>query len=389
MNPPAGSRAGGNLACTSEQPVNDFAILLSMAVDNWRMKIFSARLFRFRYPGPGRFWPGGRRRARRCWLLAVAFGVAVLAAPPVQAGALPDIVSAPKAINLGSTSFYDGFGRTEEGWTWLQYGRLENLTRITDAQGNTSPLFQGTAIDVFVAQTQIAYASPWHPFGGDGTGVSALLPVADFHAGFAEDSPVKLRSNGLDIGDLNFGPFYQSKHFLHGGRPVFAWRFQFSVVAPTGGFNTRRNINQGAGFWAVNPYVAFTWVPVRRVEFSGRINYQYNLPTSRIANPPPVPGLIYRSGQAGQMIFGNFAASYKMLPNAELGVNGYALSQLRANRTNGIPVPKSRETEISVGPGARFVFNASNTLNVNLYLPVMSRNATSGTQLNAQFVHRF
>ncbi len=330
---------------------------------------------------------GGRRQAR--WLPAAIFGVAALTAPPARAAVLPDVVSAPKAINLGSTSFYDGFGRTQEGWTWLQYGRFEDLTRITGAEGNTSPLFKGTAIDVFVAQTQLAYTSPWHPFGGDGTGVSALLPIAAFDAGFAQDSPVTLRSNGFGIGDLNFGPFYQSRHYLRGGRPVFAWRFQFSVVAPTGGFNTRRNINQGAGSWAVNPYLALTWVPVRRVEFSGRINYQYNFRTSRIANPPPVPGLIYRSGQAGQMMFGNFAASYALRRDAELGVNGYALSQISADRTNGIAVAKSRETEISLGPGARFVFNASNTLNLNLYLPVMSRNATSGTQLNAQFVHRF
>jgi hypothetical protein len=314
--------------------------------------------------------------------------LAALTAPPAQAGALPDIVSAPKSINLGSTSFYDGFGRAQQGWTWLQYGRFEDLTRITDAQGATSPLFKGTDIEVFVAQTQIVYTSPWHPFGG-GAGVSALLPIADFHAGFAEDSPVTLRSDGFDIGDLNFGPFYQSRHYLSGRRPVFAWRFQFSVVAPTGGFNTRRDINQGAGFWAINPYLAFTWVPLRRVEFSGRVNGQYNFAASRIADPPPIPGLIYRSGQAGPMIFGNFAASYAVLPHAELGVNGYALNQLSADKTNGIPVPKSRETEISIGPGGRFVFNASNALNLNLYLPVMSRNATSGTQLNAQFVHRF
>jgi hypothetical protein len=352
------------------------------------MQVFSPRPFNAPFPAPGQFSPGSWRRACRYWILAAAFGVAALTAPPARAGALPDIVSAPKGVNLGSTSFYDGFGRTEEGWTWLQYGRFENLSRITGAQGNTSPLFKGT-IDVFVAQTQIAYASPWHPFGGDATGISALLPFAAFHAGFGEDSPLKLRSDGFGIGDLNFGPFYQSKHYLRGGRPVFAWRFQFSTVAPTGGFSTRRNINQGTGFWAVNPYVALTWLPIRRVEFSGRINYQYNFPTSRIANPPPIPGLIYRSGQAGQMIFGNFATSYAVVPHAELGVNGYALSQLSPNRTNGIAVPKSRETEISIGPGAHFVFNASTTLNLNLYLPVMSRNATSGTQLNAQFVHRF
>ncbi len=40
------------------------------------------------------------------------------------AQALPVTVSAPKGINLGSTSFFDGMGRTTEGWTVLQYGRI-------------------------------------------------------------------------------------------------------------------------------------------------------------------------------------------------------------------------------------------------------------------------
>lgn len=333
---------------------------------------------------------GMHKPLRTRWLLAVALlGAVLVAQPAARAAALPEIVSAPKGINLGSTSFYDGFGRTQQGWTWLQYGRLEDLTRITDAQGNGSALFKGTNIDVFVAQTQISYTSKWHPFGGDGTGLSALLPIIDYNTSFAAVSPVKLRNNGFGVGDLNFGPFYQSKHYLQGKRPVFAWRFQLSAVAPTGGFNARRNINQGSGFWAVNPYVAFTWLPVKRVEFSGRFNYQYNFQTSSFASPPVIPGLIYRNGQAGQMLFGNFALAYAVLEKAELGVNGYALGQLTANRTNGISVPRSRETELSVGPGARYVFNVSNALNVNLYLPALSRNATSGTQLNFQFVHRF
>jgi len=35
------------------------------------------------------------------------------------------------------------------------------------------------------------------------------------------------------------------------------------------------------------------------------------------------------------------------------------------------------------------VFNPSNALNLNVYLPVMSHNGTSGVQFNAQFIHHF
>jgi hypothetical protein len=161
------------------------------------------------------------------------------------------------------------------------------------------------------------------------------------------------------------------------------------VTAPTGNLDRQVNINQGSGFWALNPLVAFTWLPLPNVEISGRLNYQYNFATSRLQNPPPIPGLLYRNGQAGQMVYGNFDASYAVLDDAYIGVNGYALDQTSQDLTNGEKVPHSRETELSVGPGGRYVFDASNALNVNLYLPVVSRNATSGRQFTFQFIHRF
>ena len=81
--------------------------------------------------------------------------------------------------------------------------------------------------------------------------------------------------------------------------------------------------------------------------------------------------------------------SFAVSPSVALGVNGYALGQLTPDQTNGQTVAHSRETELSVGPGGRYVIDQSNALNINLYLPVVSRNATSGMQFNVQFVHRF
>jgi hypothetical protein len=89
------------------------------------------------------------------------------------------------------------------------------------------------------------------------------------------------------------------------------------------------------------------------------------------------------------MVYGNLAMSYAVLPNAYVGLNGYALEQITSNKTNGQSVAHSRETTLAAGPGVRYVFDAANSVNVNLYLPIVSRNATSGTQVNMQFVHRF
>jgi hypothetical protein len=318
-------------------------------------------------------------------LLAVTQGDA-------RAQSLPAVVTVPKAINLGSTSFFDAFGRQDPGFTLLEYGRYENLDRLTGATGANNPLFKGTQINVFVEQTQIAYVSPFDPLGlGGHLGFTVLQSVTDFaSSNFDSDSPVKLTNNHLGLTDFNWGPTYQSKIYMQDGRPVAAWRVQFAVYSPTGSVDTSRNINQGNGYWAIAPYLSVTYLPLPRLEFSTRLNYQYDFATSVIQDPPKIPGVVYRNGQAGSIFYGNFDASYGVIPGKFfLGINSYFLQQLTDDRTNGVDIARSREEEASVGPGMRYVFDDDNALNFNVYLNVVSKNATTGTQANIQYVHKF
>jgi hypothetical protein len=321
-------------------------------------------------------------------LLGILLGTRAAAQAPAIV-TLPDTIAPPKALNLGSTSYFDGFGRTTEGWTWLQYGRFEAIDRITDATGGNAPYFKGTSIPVFSALTQICYTSAWQPFGGDAVGFSVAAPLVSLNSHFAADSPVKLNNNGFGIGDAVWGPTYQSKVYTQDGRPVFSWRFQLIIMSPTGDFNKHDSINQGAGYWGINPYIAATVLPRDTVELSTRFNYQYNLRSALMANPPPIPGVIYRNGQAGQIIYDNFDASLKVAEKLHLGVNGYFLDELTPDRTNGQIVPHALESEVYVGPGGRYVFDKDNALNVNFYLPVESHNGSPGPQVNFQYVHRF
>jgi hypothetical protein len=308
---------------------------------------------------------------------------------PLHAASLPDLIAPPKALNLGSTSFFDGFGRTDEGFSWLQYGRYEDLDRITDSQGESSPYFKGTSIQVYSALTQIIYASNWHPFGGDAVGFSAAMPLIDLNTDFAADSPVKLRDNGLGIGDLVWGPSYQSRVYRRLGRPVLSFRAALQILSPTGEFNKRADINQSAGFWAVNPYLALTYLPTAALELTTRLNYQYNLRSANFADPPPIPGVIYTSAQAAQICYGNLDASYQVAEKIRLGVNGYFLHSLDPDKTNNMIVPHSEINEVSMGPGGRYTFNKSNAVNVNVYFPIESHNGSPGPQFNFQIIHRF
>jgi hypothetical protein len=306
-----------------------------------------------------------------------------------RALAAPAIITVPSALNLGTTSFFDGFGKTGEGFTLLQYARYEDLNQITDAHGNASPAFKGTDIQVFASLTQIVYSSPLHPFGGDSLGLSALLPVINLNAHFASDSPAKLTGSGVGFGDLVWGPSYQSKTYRDAERPVFSWRFQLLVMSPTGHFDRHDSLNQSAGYWGINPYVAFTWLPTPELEISSRLNYQHNLSSSHFADTPSVPGVVYLNGQAGDLVYGNLDASWEIAADLRVGINGYFLDQLSPDQTNGQDVAHSLESQIYLGPGARLVIDHENAVNANLYLPVECRNCSQGPRLNFQFTHRF
>jgi len=315
--------------------------------------------------------------------------LSALLAASAHAQSLPNTVSVPVGGNYGSTSFYDGFGRVTPGFTVLEYGTFADINDITDAQGDKSPAFRDPSITAYSLLTQVSYTTDWHPFGGDGVAFSVATPLVDLNTSFASDSPVKLSNNRFNVGDTVWGPIYQSRYYRDGKRPDFAWRFQFIVLSPTGGFSKTRNVDQGCGYWAINPYVAVTYIPIPKLEFSTRFNYQYNFATSNLASPPPIPGVVYRNGQAGDMIYDNFSTSYTVFGRLDLGINGFFIDQLSPNKTNGQVVGKTRESEVYIGPGLHYAFSPANLLNVNLYLPVESANASVGPKINVQYIHRF
>jgi len=343
-------------------------------------------------------------------VLTLALGV------PHPGGAqqgLPDVVKPPPSINLGSTSFYDGFGRLKPGFTLLEYLRVSHSTDINDAYGNENPNFLSPRIDSLPLLTQVIVTSKWRPFGG-AAGFSVLLPLVDVRDSFAENSPKRLLVNQFGLGDIVAGPTYQSRFFFHKpaavpaarwavkGKPpapptkpvaepppYFAYRVQLLTQIPTGEFHPSVNINPGSGYWAVVPYLAATYLPRRKVEMSTRLHYQYNLPTTKIANPPPIPHLVYHNGQAGQLVYANFAGSYRLTRRLYFGANSYGLYQLSPDKTNGVNVGKARETQFYLGPGGGYDFSKADTLNVNLYLKLEAHNVASGPALQLLYIHRF
>ncbi len=299
----------------------------------------------------------------------------------------PDVVKLPAGLDLGGSSFYDGFGRTDPGWVFLDYARLNHLTSIKDNNGDNSPLFVGPRVDAFSNLFHIVYISPISVPNG-AIAVEALLPIAGFDSHF-NPSGLVLQDNGWNIGDLTFGVDYQSKPIVFGGTSVFSWRTGLDFVAPTGGFDAKRDLNQSSGFWSITPYIAATVLPVPKWEISARVSYDYNFSTTRGANPPVIPGFTFHDGQAGQAWWINFASSYELFDGIRPGINGFWLRQLTDDRTNGFSVPLTRVEELYLGPGLSWQIDRRRVLNFNIYIPVSAKNTPAGPQFNIQHIVQF
>jgi hypothetical protein len=253
----------------------------------------------------------------------------------------------PAGINLGGTSFMDGFGRTDPGFVYQQYFQVEHYNAINDQNGQQVPLFRGTDINSVISLNQLIYVSPYHLLGG-ALGVDALLPVVDLNASFAPNSPAKLTADrGLAFGDLTWGAFLQMPPVMADGRPVFAQRFEFDVISPTGQYNHANDINPSSGFWSLNPFWAMTFLPTPNTEFSTRLQYLHNFQN----NDPAGGSAPFRAGDA---VWANFAASYKVLPTLNVGLNGYYFQQIQDDTVNGQTGPKSETTNFSLGPGVMY-----------------------------------
>jgi hypothetical protein len=321
-------------------------------------------------------------------LSSAALGASSLALAGLAAAQpVPDTVKLFSGNNLGATSFFDGFGPQVPGFTFLDYSRFDNFTAINGSRGTESPNFDHPHIESLTNVIHLSYSSPLSVPGGL-VGAEVLLPLVDL-SGHADAPGQKFSANGFNIGDLTFGAVYQAFPVIAQGRPVLSWRAAIDVIAPTGGFKASDDANQTSGYWTLNPYVAVTALPFPKWEISGRLQYFHNLGTGRASNPPAIPGFKFEDGRAGDAVELNFAGSYALLHNVSFGINGYALTQIQDDTTNGSQVKDSRATMLYLGPGLAAKIDRKDTINFNVYCPIVTNNVSSGVQLNLQYIHPF
>jgi len=331
---------------------------------------------------------------------ALALAAAAMLAPSeAKAGNLE-----PAGLNLGLTSFYDGFGRNEEGFAYLAYAVYSRSRSINGDDGEAVPVFNNPKIDAYILINQLAYVLPETLFGGAAhPGLQVLVPVIAFDTSFSPAPPppgLQLKDNGIGMGDPVIGAFLQFRPIISDGRPIFSHRLELDLIVPIGAYDPHKDINQGSNFASFNPYWAATVLPIKHLEISARFHYLYNGTNLRPANPPPVTPAVV-TAQAGQAFWVNYTASYEIIEKLHVGVNGYFFAQFTddhytfadGSANNGEKVhqlgDEGRARFMTVGPGVFWDVNKENKLFFNAYFPLFTYNRPSSMAFNLHYIHSF
>jgi len=296
-------------------------------------------------------------------VLAAVVGLALF----LCAGYAPaaDYVQLPP-VNLGTSSFQDGIafpGRlVEETIGYYHAGQFNGHN------GNKIP--GSNEITTVSATTQIAYLSKVRLFGGF-VGAQLILPLVDIDMNTSFGP--KDRERG--VSDLIVCPFILqwTDHKLF-GLPYFH-RFLFGITLPTGDYDRNRAVNAGSNIFSINPYYAFTIIPTDKLELSARLNYLWNS-----KNDEPFVRMGAEDIQPGQAFYANYAASYEVVKDVRLGINGYFLQQLTEDKVDGHSQSDSKERVFGIGPGIQLRGNVV-SLHLNGYFEAGAENRPEGAKV--------
>ncbi|HEL4110618.1 TPA: transporter [Stenotrophomonas maltophilia] len=274
-------------------------------------------------------YAGRCRTTRVAMCLAALMGT--LATMPAHA-ALP-------SGNLGLTSFNDG--KSKPGDLFQQFVNVYEADRFMDAHGRPRPVdneLQTLVLATFVGRiTEHKVFGAWY-------GYEALQPILLVDADY---TPAVRAGNGL--GNLSVSPVVlQWPAQTLFGRPYFQ-RLNLQVQLPTGSYRRDRAINPSSNAWAFNPHYALTWEFADNWELSSRIHYLW---TGRNSDPNPAIAADYI--QPGQALHANVSVSRAVGQHWRLGVSGYALKQISAERIDGRTRADSMERVSALGPAVQF-----------------------------------
>lgn len=312
--------------------------------------------------------PDHRRFARHAVRPAIGTPVAPVVALLLSV-ASPSVSNAQVSlppVNLGDTSFVDAVAGP--GSIIQETVSVYKAPSFRDNAGDR--LERPDSLRVVASVTHLAHLSKRKVLGAY-VGTEILVPVvhSDLEIGGG------IGDSEMGVGDVVIAPLilqWTDRKLL--GRPLFV-RFNFNVTAPIGQYRPNALVNAGQNSWRVNPYLAFTWMPDKAWEVSGRAHYLW---VGKNDDPPP--GIAERSIQPGQAVHMNLAVSHAVSPRLRVGLAGYALRQISDDQIDGRKLPGSRERVVGLGPGFTLALGKKASVTLNAYREFMVRNRPQGSR---------
>ncbi|MQU08151.1 SphA family protein [Pseudomonas helleri] len=287
-------------------------------------------------------------------LIAAILSVQYLA--PMSSLAAPATVSLPSGMNLGSTSFYDGFGGKPGESAWQVYLGHTDYKGSKDNHGDDIPVFNDPKLKVSVLINQYSHLFDTETkYLGGHPGIDLILPLVHLDADFDSGPPFPALSlddaSGVKFGDPTVSLFLQYDPIMVNGNPVFASRVNAGFTIPTGAYDKHKDINMGNNHWSFSAYWAMTLFLSPKWSISLRPTYYYNFKNTDPASSAPLDTEI-QDIQAGQSFSTNYNIAYRVNDVLSIGLNGYYLKQLTDDKVNDSRLKDSREQSFAVGPGA-------------------------------------
>ncbi len=281
-------------------------------------------------------------------------------------------------VNLGSTSFFDGFGLlNRKEWSYQQFQVFYHSNTFTDFQGNPLPGITNPQLNVLVVSPQGTYQAPENILFNAKPGVSVLLPIA-FYAQLNRNQ-LGIKSSGSGFSDFVVAPFLQWDLMWRADKPFFVHRLACIFSFPTGKNKAPEfSINPGNAFYVISPHWAATLFITEKISSSWRLHYLWCSFDKKNCR---------RLGDTFHM---NFDLTYRIEPMKwYIGINGYYLQQLQNNKVQGVEVPNSKERVVGIGPGVLTLPREDLFIFGNLYFEFNVRNRPKGVRAVFRFAKNF
>jgi hypothetical protein len=275
---------------------------------------------------------------------------ALLAIPAIAA---QPTVTLPQGMNLGATSFYDGFGGNPGESAWQTYIGYSRSTALKDNEGNDLTVINEPGFTVYSMINQYSYLfdTDMKVLGGH-LGIDTIIPMAALDTSFKPGPPypgLQLQDNGTGLGDPTVSLFIQYDPINVGGHPVFVSRLSAGVTMPFGKYDADKDFNTGNNIWSFDLYYAMTLLLGPKWSISLRPQYYYNFKNDDPASSFPLDAGV-EDIQPGQSFSMNYNVSYKLNDNIALGLGGYYLKQITDDKINGKDIQNSKEKAFGFGP---------------------------------------